>query len=215
MRKLLILLLVSTFTVSLSAKSVREMWLSMRDSIIPYLNHNQRIELLDFFNLNVKSEVRNLLGDSTVLDTLSTDYLHLTASPSMVIELKMLPCTHADSILCMIKTLSSPELESTIEFYDKDWNRLPPETIFDGASLDSIRSGLALSLSAISDEKGIRLINMPDPILMYTTLNPSTNEILFQLSIPLTNEEEKKEIKGNILPKKLKWSGKMFKSVIN
>lgn len=187
----------------------------MPDSMIPYLNYNQRIELLDFINLNVKSEVRNLLGDSTVLDTLSTDYLHLTASPSMVIELKMLPCTHADSILCMIKTLSSPELESTIEFYDKDWNRLPSETMFDGASLDSIRSGLALSLSAISDEKGIRLINVPDPILMYTTLNPSTNEILFQLSIPLTNEEEKKEIKGNILPKKLKWAGKMFKSVIN
>ena len=210
MKKLLILFLVSLSMIPLSAKSVREMWLSMPDSIIPYLNNNQRIELVDFINLNVKSEVSNLLGDSTVLDTLSTDYLHLTVNPSTKIELKMLPFVNADSILCMIKTLNAPESESMIEFYDKDWNRLPSEAMFDGSDLNSIKDSLVFAQHALLENKH----DMPDPVLMYASLNLATNEILFRLSFPLMSREEKETIKDFILPKKLKWTGEMFKSVI-
>ena len=215
MKKLLILFLTSLLMMPLSAKSVREMWLSMPDSIIPYLNNNQRIELLDFINLNVKSEVSNLLGDSTVLDTLLIDYLHLTANASTKIELKMLPFADADSILCMIKTINGPELESTVEFYDKDWNKLSSEAMFDDADLNSIKDSFTFTQHALSENKHIELKDMLDPVLMYASLNPATNEILFRLSFPLMSKEEKEAIREKALPKKLKWSGKMFKSVIN
>ncbi|WP_092110998.1 DUF3256 family protein [Prevotella sp. KH2C16] len=214
MKRLLILFLLSLSMMSLSAKSVREMWLSMPDSIIPYLNNNQRIELVDFVNLNVKSEVNNLLGDSTVLDTLSIDYLHLTVNPSVRIELKMLPFTNADSILCMIKTLNGPEFESIIDFYDKDWKRLPSDAMFDGVGLTGLRDNFAFIPDTLSKKRQAGFEGVLDPVLMYASLNPTTNEIIFSLSLPLMSEREKQSIREIFLPKKFKWTGKVFKSVM-
>ena len=52
----------------------------MPDSLLPYLNKNQRLELLELRDMKVKAEVKNLLNGNTVMDTLTTNYLSLTLS---------------------------------------------------------------------------------------------------------------------------------------
>lgn len=82
--------------------------------------------------------------------------------------------------------------------------------MFDGSDLNSIKDSLVFAQHALLENKH----DMPDPVLMYASLNLATNEILFRLSFPLMSREEKEAIKDFVLPKKLKWIGEMFKSVI-
>lgn len=83
MKTKILLLVLVVMTVFGNAKaSVREAWLMMPDSLLPYLNKNQRLELLELRDMKVKAEVKNLLNGNTVMDTLTTNYLSLTLSPS-------------------------------------------------------------------------------------------------------------------------------------
>ena len=66
MKKLFIIaysLLVASFA---SAQNMREIWLSMPDSLVPYLNNSLRTELADYVDMkDMKPEVNNLLDDTT------------------------------------------------------------------------------------------------------------------------------------------------------
>ena len=43
----------------ISAQSLREIWIEMPDSIIPYLTKSQRTELVDYIKMNVTPVVKN------------------------------------------------------------------------------------------------------------------------------------------------------------
>ena len=101
-KNVLLLLMLLTFATNMSAKSLNELWVSMPDSLMPMVNKSQRIEFLDLKNLGVKAEVDNLLGESCQLDSVTSDYLKLTTSPSSLYEMRLLPQTSGDSLLCIV-----------------------------------------------------------------------------------------------------------------
>ena len=123
-KNVLLLLMLLTFATNMSAKSLNELWVSMPDSLMPMVNKSQRIEFLDLKNLGVKAEVDNLLGESCQLDSVTSDYLKLTTSPSSLYEMRLLPQTSGDSLLCIVRTFSAPEKESELKFYDQEWKEL-------------------------------------------------------------------------------------------
>ena len=93
MKKFYLILLIVVACLQLQAKSMREMWLTMPDSIVPYLNKNLRLELVDYMGMKVKSEVKNLLRGITVMDTLTANYASLTINETLKMQLSLLPIT--------------------------------------------------------------------------------------------------------------------------
>ena len=74
MKKILFMLLLSSCVLCGSAKSMRELWVSLPDSIAPYLNADQRQVMLNFMGMGLKGDASNSFGGKCVVDTLTDDY---------------------------------------------------------------------------------------------------------------------------------------------
>ena len=51
-------------SMGMEAKSMKDLLVSMPDSVVPYLNHNLRLEFAELQEMGVKAEVKNLLGET-------------------------------------------------------------------------------------------------------------------------------------------------------
>ena len=91
MKKILMLFIAVALSLSVSAKSMREVWISMPDSIIPYLDKNLRMELIDFIDMKVKAEVKNKLDENTEIDVFSDNYVSIRLNGSSQMQIKLLP----------------------------------------------------------------------------------------------------------------------------
>lgn len=212
MKRIAVLTFVILFWTSLSlARPIRDMWINMPDSMIPYLNKNLRIELVDFIDMKVKSEVTNLLSENTVMDSLSTTYLSVSLNKSCNLEMKVLPREGGDSLLCMITTVKGPAQESRVEFYNQDWQPLYMSKPFDGGELQDLYSSLKHRPDTMSQERYEALQDMLNPPMMHVQFAPGEDAIIVEPSLPLLNEEDKNSVKSIILQRKFKWNGKEFK----
>ena len=69
--------------VNVNAQSMRNLWLSMPDSIVGYMDKNSRTESLDYLEMKVKSDIKNMLGETSSIDTITNDFLSAKLSSAM------------------------------------------------------------------------------------------------------------------------------------
>lgn len=195
----------------LDAKSMKDLWLSMPDSLAPSLNKNMRTELVELQEMGVKSEVSNLLGFNTVLDTMTVDFAQVRLSKAATMQVKLLPQLQGkDSLLCVVKTYAAPEKESEVMFFDQQWKSLPLQDFFAGKSLDDILATLIQKPDTMTEARFGELKAMIEPKMMSATLFQHEDMIVFRLSLPLLSAEDKKQVNAIKVQRKLKWDGKTF-----
>ena len=104
--------------LSLSASAgdgitLRDVFRQMPDSLMPTLTQNNRLDFLDFLDAGMKAEVKNRLGGTSVMMTLTADSLSLQVSPALRVDMLLLPLAEPiDSrpfwlIRCMERLLSA------------------------------------------------------------------------------------------------------------
>ena len=201
-KKLIISLLLISFFELLYAKDIRTVWMSIPSSAIPYLDKNQRQELLDLIDMQTKAEVTNLFGDTCKIDTLTNTYLSTTLSHSSTLQLKLLPRETGDTILCMIRSFSGPSIDSQLSFYTLDWTQLDipqpdyhslivkPDTM-STADFEVYKEALHSSLVSLS-------------------LSSNQHELDLKITPILLDKDENKNIKAQLLQRKFKWNGSTF-----
>ena len=213
MKKILILLFVVFATVG-QAKTMREMLVAMPDSVVPYLNKNMRLELVELMDMHVTPEVKNSLAGVSKIDTLTADYLQLTLNKVTTLEMKLLARgENGDSLLCMIKTVAAPEKESEISFFSQQWEPLDLHGMFDGKDLGALTETLLAKPDTMSAERYQELKAMVEPRMVYATFSEIGNDVVFNLSLPLLVEEDKMAVKAILLQRKFKWNGITFKEI--
>ena len=110
---------------NINAQSMHSLWISMPDSVIGYMDKNSRIESLDYLEMKVKSDVKNMLGETSTVDTITNDFISATLSSAMKMTIKKLPVDGSDSLLCMVRTYTvSNQKESSIYFFNNKWEPL-------------------------------------------------------------------------------------------
>ena len=119
MKKLFAFLWVVLLVASVQAKSLKDLWVSMPDSLLPTLDRNLRLELVELEEMGVKPNVKNLLGEYCEMDTLTNDYFELTTSKVARLQMIYLPSSAADSILYVIKTIKAPSMFCFFSYYDQ------------------------------------------------------------------------------------------------
>ena len=111
--------------------TVRTVFKEMPDSLVPYLSMNNRLDMLDFIDSNMKAEVRNQLDGRSQLTFLDDSRLQLRLNDVSQMEMFLLdvdePVDSASQIVCLIQTLGDNIKESTVRFYSVKWNPLPAE----------------------------------------------------------------------------------------
>ena len=191
---------------------MRDIWLSMPDSILPYLNKNLRTEHVDFVDMHVKSEVKNLLHENGVLDTLTNDFAVYYLPQSSTLEMKLLTKADSTQMICMVKTVKAPEAESEIRFFDTSWQPLSADFGLPiHATEGEILKRFTLQPADMTDDRFKELCNMIDPVMLSASLSISTPVITFCMSVPVLTKEEHEQVSVIVKQISFKWDGTIFK----
>ncbi len=197
-------------SLGMEAKSMKDLLVSMPDSLAPSLDKNLRTEFVELQDMGVKAEVNNLLGGSSVMDTLTQNFVQLRLSAASTMQIKKLPQVNGDSLLCVVKTLSAPEKESEVMFFNQRWQPLDAHSFFGDKDLEAIRASLIQRPDTMTEVRYQKLRSMIEPRMMGAILFEHDNSIVFRLSVPLLSADEKKQVNAIKVQRKFNWNGKIF-----
>ena len=220
-RAMALLLLLLPLTVG--AQTVRDLWLSMPPSFVPYLSTSLRTQCLDFYDMHTDAQTDNALKGKSRIDTLTSTFLAATLSKAHTLQMKLLPASGSgsassmvsgsgsssslsscDSVLCVVRSWDGPKRDSEVQLFDRQWKPLQAPLTF---SADSF----VCHPDTMSEERFSRLVAMLDPIMFSVSLSPAENVLLVKLSPVVPNPEDEKAIEQILVQRKLKWDGKTFK----
>lgn len=230
-RAIALLLLLLPLTVG--AQTVRDLWLSMPPSLVPYLSTSLRTQCLDFYDMHTDAQTDNALKGKSRIDTLTSTFLAATLSKAHTLQMKLLPASGSgsgsasgsasglgssmvsgsgsssslsscDSVLCVVRSWDGPKRDSELQLFDRQWKPLQAPLTF---SADSF----VCRPDTMSEERFSRLVALLDPIMFSVSLSPAENVLLVKLSPVVPNPEDEKAIEQILVQRKLKWDGKIFK----
>lgn len=192
--------------------TMRDVWQSMPDHLLPFLHQNLRTELLELHDMKVKAEVKNLLSGTSVMDTLTTDYTFLHLSEYSTLSLKLLTRSDSTQLICFVKTVMAPEAESEVRFFDVNWQSLDiPSGLPLHESAEALLSRMTVKPADMEEGRFEELRKMIDPVMCHVMLSPVASTLVMQLSIPALTRQERDDIQPIIKQISFKWDGQTFK----
>ena len=209
---LLIMVTCALMTTVRAQVTMRDVWQSMPDHLLPYLHQNLRTELLELHDMKVKAEVKNLLSGTSVMDTLTTDYTFLHLSEYSTLSLKLLTRSDSTQLICFVKTVMAPEAESEVRFFDVNWQSLDiPSGLPLQESAEALLSRMTVKPADMEEGRFEELRKMIDPVMCHVMLSPAASTLVMQLSIPALTRQERDDIQPIIKQISFKWDGQTFK----
>ena len=120
------LLLLLTASVAM-AQDMPQLFVEAPDTVLPLLTRNNRADCVDFVDAGMRARVSNRLDGKSELLRLTDDFLEMKMSNHSTLQMKLLPRSAGDTIVCMVKTVCAESCDSRILFYTKDWKQLPQQ----------------------------------------------------------------------------------------
>lgn len=198
MKKIFLILLVSFSLLPLNAQNMRQIWLEMPDSIVPYLNRSLRTELADYVTMGMKSEVMNALRDTTRIEKLTDEYILVKLSNATKLEIKSLDA----STIAMVQTWCGPLAESKLSLFSNNWEVKP---------LNIDVSPMFVKPDTMSQQRYSELLDMANVTMNEMQLSVKDNSLTIKYSVPLLSSTDKKEMQAILRQRKLNWNGTTFK----
>ena len=185
------------------AQTIDSVFTAIPDAVLPLLDHNSRLDMVDLYNCNMKAAVGNdLNGESCLLHKDST-YIKVRTSSVSQFEMRLLQF-EKDTIYACVRTVEMPKEYSQLQFLRTDWSKAkvkqPENMIFkhcwqpvDSLSADRIET--------------LRLLLQPATFVMHWE---STKEglpvLVCQVSTKGLMKEDAKDALRCLRPLKYIWS---------
>ena len=198
MKKILIIICFLTCWVGVSAQSLREVWIEMPDSILPYLSKSQRTELADYVDMKADPAVLNSFGDSVRIERMTNNYLLLKANDVKRVEIKLLD----KNTLALVQTWMAPAAESKLSLFNLQWQ--PKEAVVD-------YKANIVKPDSMSDEDFAELKTMMYPRLKEYRLSADNNSLSVSWNYPLLSKKDVKRVADLLKTQVLNWTGKDFR----
>lgn len=196
-------LLLHGFLFSVSAQNMREIFIGMPDSIIPLMSRTNREDCADFIDAGMKACVTNRLDGKSEMLQLTSDYLKIKMSECSFLQMKLLPMTSGDTVVCVINTLCAEACDSRIRFFTKDW-----------ADVSGISSFFKKPMieDFFSDKDSLeRKMQISDMYLVEFVLSPLNDELLAKYTMPAyMTKEDSIFIAKSLCDIKYIWNGKTY-----
>ena len=162
MRRFAIVLSVLMALGSSAQTKMSQVLKMMPTEMVPYLSENNRLDMIDFVESNMKAEVSNLLDGKTTLMALNDSYASLKLNDAVSMQLVLLdvsePVDSASQIICVIRNYSAGLKDSQVEFYSVNWKRLDaahyvslPSEGYVADLIDEVPAKLTLTISRAFD----------------------------------------------------------------
>lgn len=205
MKKVFTISLLLLIAMSIEAQSLRDIWINMPDTIVPYLNESKRTQLVDNIETGNRSVIDNLLTDSTEITMISANYLSVSLNSSVVMEIKLLENRDGGMTVCVVTTYKAPSAESTIAFYDMQWQRMPSSLM-----RPVVAASLMKCADGMSEEEFEEVSLLLDPKLIELHLSESDNTLTIGYSLPVMPEADELRARQILSPQTLRWNGVVF-----
>ena len=198
MKKTLIIICFLTCWLCVSAQSLREVWVEMPDSILPYLSKSQRTELADYVEMKVEPAVLSTFGDSVRIERMTNNYLLLKANEATRLEIKLLD----NNTLALVQTWMAPAAESKLSLFNLQWQ--PKEAVVD-YKVNIVKP------DSMSDEDFADLKTLMSPRLKEYRLSADNNSLSVSWNYPLLSKKDVKRVTELLKSQVLNWTGKDFR----
>lgn len=214
MRKIEILLSIIILTCcNLHAQEtrMRDILSKIPDTLLPYLSHNNKLDLIDFIESGMTASVTNGFEEQTQLTKLTDNYMKISLSQSSYIEMKLLDAheksSQYDKVLCVVFTIGEKQLSSTIKFYTPNWEpiNIIPNPIENNADK------LIIHPENMNTDEFNTLKKSILPITIYANLNDKEDELTIGISPLNIHSEEEIKVRSLLKPITLKWHELHFK----
>lgn len=206
---MIFLMILFLSSVSLSAQSMRTVFVSMPDSLCPLLTKVNKEDCIDFLDSQMKAEVKNRMGNTVEMKRLTVDYVQMQTSSAGTLELKLLPVNDSTRVVCLVKTVCAPVCDSEIRFYDTSW-----KSELDAASFLALPKSDAFYLPKDSLSEADRLaLKKADMLLMKASLSADEPTLSFEYTTPAYLNKEDREKLQPFLRKEsvvLRWKDGRF-----
>ncbi|MFC2513497.1 MAG: DUF3256 family protein [Prevotella melaninogenica] len=198
MKKTLIIICFFTCWLGVSAQSLREVWIEMPDSILPYLSKSQRTELADYVEMKAEPAVLSTFGDSVRIERMTNNYLLLKANEATRLEIKLLD----NNTLALVQTWMAPAAESKLSLFNLQWQ--PKEAVV------AYKANI-VKPDSMSDEDFSDLKTLMFPRLKEYRLSADNNSLSVSWNYPLLSKKDVKRVTEILKSQVLNWTGKDFR----
>ncbi len=155
MKKILLLLVCAVMALGVDARTVRDFFIDEKGDLFIMLPRTARMDLLDYYDNGQMVAARNNLEGGSQLVAVDGNYLSITMSDVKNVQM-LLTTSGKDSVIVVIETFDTPTKDSSIKFYDTQWNEAK-----NSAKLFKMPSVLDFLLPQASQEVRQQLQDMP------------------------------------------------------
>ncbi len=204
MKRKILTLILFIITMGSYAQSVGDLFVTMPDSLFPYLLPQQRSELLSLKRLDESSDatLRSSFQCDAVVRTLTDERLVVTLDTLLTLEMQRLAVAgDADSVVCVLLTVPVPEPMTEAYIYNKMWNMLRR---IDLSDVVCVQKPDTMSVSEY--EEALRLIEFP---IMSATFGEGPT-LQVEQHVPLIHKSERTLTDAILSKRELLWNGENF-----
>ena len=198
MKRIFLTLMITFNLIAVNAQEMRQLWIEMPDSIVPYLNKSLRTELADYVTMKMKPEVVNSLQDTTRIEKFTNNYIRVQLNNASKLEIKSLD----NSTIALVQTWNGPIAESKLMLFSKEWKLKPFEIDL---------TPVCEKPDSMLQQRYEDLLSMANITLCEFKLSESDNSLTIKFTVPLLSPNDKTDMSNILKQRKLNWNGAFFK----
>lgn len=201
-KKIFFLLCVLLASGRMGARTMREVFAEMPDSVLELLTKNNRLDCIDFIENSMAARVRNTMGDYSELKVLNDSYLRMQLTAASQIEMKLLAGADSVQYICLVRTYAGPVEESSVALYTTDWEQLPSEAHLLAPRYEDLWS----RPDTLAAEEWKEMLQKVDLRLMKATLSPDAETLEWTLQLDTLGKQEREAVQPFTCPLLYRWN---------
>lgn len=177
--QLFIILFIALGAMRAEAITVREAFTSAPRQVLPLLDRNTRLDMLDYYDSGINKESTNTMDGTSSIISLSPQAVSVKLTDASEVTIALLPAA-PDTLVAVIQTVQTPAPDSHIAIYSPDWKRTLTTQVFRQPTLaDWLTSEGKKNLSMVQQLVPFLLIDYSlDPTSGTLTLKNNTKNFL-------------------------------------
>lgn len=116
---------VAALSLTAGARTAADFFAQAPVSVLPLLQTNTRLDMLDYFNSGMDTPSSNTLGGRSRITALSDAAVTIELSRDATVQMAVIP-TGRDTVVAVVETVLTPVADSRVKLYSAaDWSPLP------------------------------------------------------------------------------------------
>lgn len=196
-------------TNAIQAQKMGEIWVSLPENLVPTIEPNRRMDMVDLYNAGHKASATTLLGGNAEITAMGDSYINVSLSDCNTIQIKKIT-TDKQTLYVIINTVFAPAGDSRITIYDENWKQLDLTKLI---CLPRTADFITIDSDSESNNK-----NISTEILL-PTLQYAMNEATCDISVSptfdktLDNETFTRLSPYIITQRTYRWNGRSWKMI--